>query len=281
MRTQLNTWLEGMLNGSSQPPRQCSDDPQTARIHLMGIAPIISKRGRTPGTDPWPRSPPNKSAPHSRRAVPGGTGQNTGYAPCSESSKPTNSPSPTPPVRYAPRRSTPPSLCPSTPHMPLYTAAIRQALGSPDPAVAFAVALVAFHALIARWLAGLKLTNIVDGRLALDGRGIPLAGPVRARTQPATIDPHLSINKAAAPGAHPSGNSSPGETPTSGPKPCEETGSSNRSTPPAATSDGSATCSGPASGPPCATRPPRTATTPNANPTDCRLSYLTYYRLTA
>jgi hypothetical protein len=43
------------------------------------------------------------------------------------------------------------------------------------------VALVAFHALTAKQLATLKLTDIVDGRLALDGRDIPLASPVVVR----------------------------------------------------------------------------------------------------
>ena len=37
--------------------------------------------------------------------------------------------------------------------LPLDSEAIRRALDSPDPAVAFAVALVAFHALTAKQLA--------------------------------------------------------------------------------------------------------------------------------
>jgi hypothetical protein len=103
--------------------------------------------------------------------------------------------------------------------LPLDTAAIRQALDSPDPAVAFAVALVAFHALTASQLASLKLTDIVDGRLTLDGRDIPLAGPVkvrlaswldhRARTWPATINPHLFINKNSGPRLTPVGKQFP------------------------------------------------------------------------
>ena len=57
--------------------------------------------------------------------------------------------------------------------------------------------------------AELKLTDIVDGRLTLTGRDIPLAAPVRvrlrawldhrARTWPHTINPHLFINRVSAP----------------------------------------------------------------------------------
>ena len=93
--------------------------------------------------------------------------------------------------------------------LPLDTTAIRQALDSPDPAVALAVALVAFHA----------LTDIVDGRLFLDSRDIPLAGPVkvrlaawldhRARTWPATINTHLFINNNSGPRLTPIGKQFP------------------------------------------------------------------------
>jgi hypothetical protein len=103
--------------------------------------------------------------------------------------------------------------------LPLDTGAIRDALDSPNPATACAVALVAFHALTARQLAGLKLTDIVDGRLALDSRDIPLAGPVkvrlaawldhRARTWPTTANPHLFINHKTAPRLNPVGKQFP------------------------------------------------------------------------
>ena len=41
MTDQLETWLDVMLNGSTSAPRQRSRDPQTAQIHILGIAPII------------------------------------------------------------------------------------------------------------------------------------------------------------------------------------------------------------------------------------------------
>ena len=103
--------------------------------------------------------------------------------------------------------------------LPLDSEAIRRALDSPDPAVAFAVALVAFHALTAKQLAQLHLTDIVDGRLSLEGRDIPLAGPVRVRlaawldhrnrTWPASINPHLFVGHVAAPRLTPVGKQFP------------------------------------------------------------------------
>ncbi|MEU1301568.1 hypothetical protein [Streptomyces shenzhenensis] len=47
--------------------------------------------------------------------------------------------------------------------LPLETNKIRDALNSPDPACALAVALVAFHALTGPQLQALILTDIVDG----------------------------------------------------------------------------------------------------------------------
>lgn len=93
--------------------------------------------------------------------------------------------------------------------LPLDTEVIRQGLDSPDPATALAVALVGFHALTARQVRAVKLTDIVDGRLTLDRRVMPLAGPVlprlsawldhRARTWPATANPYLFVNRRTAP----------------------------------------------------------------------------------
>lgn len=93
--------------------------------------------------------------------------------------------------------------------VPLDTVAIRDAPNSPAPATALAVSLVAFHALAARQIRSLKLTDIYDGQLAVDGRVIPLAGPViprlaawldhRSRTWPATLNPHLFVNRRTAP----------------------------------------------------------------------------------
>ncbi len=103
--------------------------------------------------------------------------------------------------------------------LPLDTEAIRQALHSPNPAIALAVALVAFHALTSKQLQQLKLTDIIDGRLTLDGRMIPLAGPARVRlsawldhraaTWPGSINPHLFVSFKSAPRLTPVGRQFP------------------------------------------------------------------------
>jgi hypothetical protein len=81
------------------------------------------------------------------------------------------------------------------------------------------VALVAFHALTGKQVRELQLTDIVDGRLLLDGRDIPLAAPVRTRltawldyrnqTWPASANPHLLINRRTAPRLVPGDHSFP------------------------------------------------------------------------
>jgi len=134
--------------------------------------------------------------------------------------------------------------------LPLDAEAIRQALNSADPAVALAVALVAFHSVTSRQVRSLTLTDIIDGRLTLDGRDIPLPSPVRVRltawldyrgrTWPGSINEHLS-----SAGRNPrawclSVVNSLGKKQISDPRLCVKTASSKRSTPTAVTSDGSA-----------------------------------------
>src|SRR3546814_15620470 len=92
-------------------------------------------------------------------------------------------------------------------------------MDSPNPDGALAVTLVAFHGLTGRQVREQQLTDIVDGRLHLDGRDIPLAAPVRTRlaawldhrnrTWPATANPHLLLNRRSAPRLVPGRNSFP------------------------------------------------------------------------
>ena len=212
MRAQLETWLEVMLNGSHQAPRQRSRDPQTARIHIMGIAPII-----TGWADAGHHSLAEITPQHIRDALPE-TGSHRNWAEYGLRSlfkvlkdRKLIFANPTRGMRLTPVNATVP--------LPLDTDAVRDALGSPDPATACAIALVAFHALTAGQLAGLMLTDIVDGRLSLDNREIPLAGPVkarlaawldyRARKWPATANPHLFINHKSGPRLTPVGKQFP------------------------------------------------------------------------
>jgi hypothetical protein len=93
--------------------------------------------------------------------------------------------------------------------------AVRAALKSTDPARACLTALVAYHGLRAHQLRNLKLTDIRDRRLHLDGRDIPLAEPVRRRVAawldhrnerwPDSTNPHLFIHFRSAHRQEPAG----------------------------------------------------------------------------
>jgi hypothetical protein len=202
MRAQLELWLEAMVNGSRTAPRQRSRDPHTVRIQILGIAPILHA---------WAAQGHQSLAeitPAQVRAALPDSGAQRHWAELGLRSlfkllkaRKLIFADPTRGLRITQPNVTLP--------LPLDTEAIRDALDSPDPAVALAVALVAFHALASKQLRALKLTDIVDGRLTLDEREIPLADPVlvrlrawldhRARTWPATINPHLFIGRRSAP----------------------------------------------------------------------------------
>jgi hypothetical protein len=208
MKAQLEVWLEVMLNGSTTPPRQRSRDPLTARVHIMGITPIIQA---------WAAAGHESLAeitPEQVRAALPPSGSQRNWAEFGLRSLFTTLKArkliftnPTRGMRVTRVNSTVP--------LPLDTEAIREALSSPDPAIALAVALVAFHALTANQLRVLMLTDIADRRLNLDGRSIPLADPVRirlaawldqrARTWPNSINPHLFISRRSAPRLTPVG----------------------------------------------------------------------------
>jgi integrase len=92
---------------------------------------------------------------------------------------------------------------PSRP-LPLDTGIVADRLHSENPATALVVAMIAFHGLRAQPLRRLLLTDIVDGRITVDGRTIPLADPVRERLTtylnyrnarwPDSMNPHLFIH---------------------------------------------------------------------------------------
>jgi hypothetical protein len=202
MTQQLEVWLEVMLNGSTQQPRRRSRDPQTARLHIMGIAPII---------EAWAaaghQSFAEITAEQVRAALPA-SGSRRNWAEYGLKSlftvlkgKKLIFANPTRGLRAT-------RVNVSVP-LPLDAGIVREELNSSKPGVALSVALVAFHALTDNQLRELKLTDVVDGRLTLDGRTIPLADPVRvrlaawldhrARTWPNTLNEHLLINQRTAP----------------------------------------------------------------------------------
>jgi hypothetical protein len=88
--------------------------------------------------------------------------------------------------------------------LPVSTTVIRDALNSQNQARAALAGLTAFHALRAGDLKDLQLTDIIDGKLRIGERIIPLADPVRARiaawltfrnqSWPNSANTHLFIN---------------------------------------------------------------------------------------
>ena len=202
MAEQLETWLEVMLNGSTTAPRQRSRDPQTAQIHILGIAPIIHAWAAA-----GHQSLAEITAADVRAALPP-VGSHRTWAEyglrslfCTLKARKI--------IFTNPTRGMGTTGVNRTVPLPLDAARVRGALNSPDPVVAVAVALVAFHALTVQQVAGLRLTDIVDGRLHLAGRTIPLADPVRVRlaawldhrqrTWPGCINPHLIVSRLSAP----------------------------------------------------------------------------------
>jgi integrase len=99
--------------------------------------------------------------------------------------------------------------------LPADLAVLREGLESQDPARAALTALLVFHGLRARQLCGLRLGDLRDGRLHLDGRTVLLAAPVRQRLAawldyrntrwPNTANPHLFVHYRTATQTRPVG----------------------------------------------------------------------------
>jgi hypothetical protein len=202
MTAQMRLWFDVMINGSSTPPRRRARDPATTILHIRAVAPVLRI---------WASQARDSLAEIEQRDIlavlpaPGwrrhtaeqGLRSLFGVLKARRA------------VFIDPTRGIPSTQPNHTIPLPLDTEAIRAALASPDPASALAVALVAFHALASREVRSLKLTDIVDGRLTIDRRTIPLAAPVlprlavwldyRTRTWPGTQNPHLFVNRRTAP----------------------------------------------------------------------------------
>ena len=213
MREHLELWLQVMLEGSRQAPRQVPRDPQTVRVQMAGLVTVVNY---------W------AAAGHQSFAE-------VTPADIADALLPLN-PGPRHAAELALRSlfrhlkgrrlifSDPMRCIKSTPvagNLPLALdpAVIREELNHPDPAVALAVALIAFHALTKSELRHLQLTDIVDGRLTVGDRDIPLAAPVRTRLAawldhrqrrwPNCANPHLLVSRRTAPRLVPVGHSFP------------------------------------------------------------------------
>ncbi|WP_256077022.1 hypothetical protein [Streptomyces sp. BpilaLS-43] len=202
MVNQLQTWLDVTIEGSRKAPRRRARHPQTAHLHILGMNPILRA---------WAEAGHQSLAEISRddftAALPAkGAHRNfaeQGFRALFRVLKARKV------IFVDPTRGLPITPVNATVPLPQNTEAIRSALNSRDPAVALAVALVAFHAVTSPQLAAMQLTDIRDGRLTLQDRRFPLAGPVlirlgayldhRAKTWPATCNTHLFINRKTAP----------------------------------------------------------------------------------
>ena len=202
MCAQLRVWFDVMTNGSTTAPRRRPRDAQTTKLHIRAAAPIL-RIWAAQGHDTLT----SIEADHITAALPSAGARrhlaDQGLRSIFGILKARKH------VFVDPTRALPRTATNTTIPLPLDADAIRAALDSPDPAAALAVALVAFHALTSRQIRALALTDIVDGRLTIDDRVVPLAAPVlprlaawldhRNRTWPGTANPHLLINRRTAP----------------------------------------------------------------------------------
>jgi len=203
MRSQLELWRNIMVDGSKTPPRRQPRDTMTAKGQMYGIPPAITRwvdEGRTSLTgisteDILDALPDDPNRQHTMML-----GLRTLFTILRGRKIVFTDPTKPIPLR-GPKRTIP---------LPMEKSAIRDALTSPDPAIALAVSLVAFHALTTQQVQHLQLTDIIDGRLRMpDGRTIPLADPVRVRLA-AWLDHHaLARNEEPIPARHDADGAAP------------------------------------------------------------------------
>lgn len=212
MREQLEVWMRILLDGATTAPRQRSRDPLTVRIRIRSVVPAV-----TAWAEAGHQSLAEITAARVRAALPEAGAQRVlaeqGLRSLFTTLKARKL------IFANPTRGMKGTQHNSTVPMPLDTALVREKLNSPHPAIALAVALVAFHALTAKQVSELLLTDIADGRLTLDGRSIPLADPVRERLTrwldyrqakwPNSQNPHLIVNQRSAPRLMPASRTYP------------------------------------------------------------------------
>ncbi|MFC5731514.1 hypothetical protein [Nocardioides vastitatis] len=203
MREHLELWLQVMLDGSRLAPRQVPRDPQTVRVQILGLVSVV---------DAWVASGYQSFAQVTRVDIehalaPLAPGRRHAAELALRSLFKTLKgrrlifANPMRGMKHTPVAGNIP--------LDLDPAVIRAELNHPDPVVALAVALVAFHALTGKQLRAVMLTDIIDGRLTIGDRQIPLAAPVRTRLAawldhrnrrwPGCINPHLLVSRRTAP----------------------------------------------------------------------------------
>lgn len=202
MQEQLEVWVNVMIDGATAAPRQRSRDPLTVKVHIHAVVPAV-----TAWAEAGHQSLAEISPAQIRDVLPESGNPRAlmerGLRSLFKVLKARRL------VFQNPTRGMTFTKVNGNIPMPLDTALIREKLNSPHPVIALAVALVAFHALTAKQVSELLLTDIVDGRLNVAGRSIPLAAPVRERLArwldyrqnrwPNSQNPHLIIHQRSAP----------------------------------------------------------------------------------
>lgn len=202
MRQQLEVWMSILLDGATSAPRQHARHPLTVKVHVRAVAPAV-----TVWAEAGHQSLAEITAAQVRAALPGTGSQRAlmqrGLRSLFKTLKARKL------IFANPTRGLKGTQLNGTVPMPMDTALIREKLNSPQSVIALAVALVAFHALTAKQVSELRLTDIVDNRLAIDSRIIPLADPVRERLArwldyrqrrwPNSRNPHLIVHQRSAP----------------------------------------------------------------------------------
>lgn len=197
MRRELDVWFDVMLNGATSPPRRKPRSPTTIRVYVQATVPAMLRWAsegqaslrevtRAEVLAALPSEP-------ARRKI-GGQAMRSIFGILKERKLIFTNPA----VRLAHASESP------IPPPAVNLDAVRAALNSPDPARSAVTALVAYHGLRSHQLRNLRLTDIRDRHLHLDGRVIPLAEPVRRRLRiwldhrgqrwPTSTNPHLFIH---------------------------------------------------------------------------------------
>jgi len=201
MARELLTWFEVMHHGSTTPPRRRPRSPTTIKLYLRASLPALRA-----WADEGHQSLREISREHVVGALPppgpdralAGRGLSSIFVILKARklvfTNPTSRVLTWSPVGNAP--------------LPANLTPIRAALTSQDPARAAIASLVCFHGLRSGQVIALQLTDLRDHHLHLDGRVIPLAGPVqqcvtawldhRQARWPHSTNPHLFIHTRSA-----------------------------------------------------------------------------------
>jgi hypothetical protein len=201
MRSEVLTWFDVMKNGTTTPPRRRPRSDTTVRLQLHWSLPVLQAWAASGHTslreitkamvlDALPASGNPRST----------TGQGLKSIFRLLKARDVIFTNPMARVKTGGHANRQP--------VPLDVTAIHEALVSDDPARAAVVALIAFHGLRVGHLQRLRLSDLSNGTLSVDGRSIPLADPVRerlrtyldhrARRWPNTANEHVFIHYRSA-----------------------------------------------------------------------------------